>query len=99
MTGYAGVEGVVYRAWTSILEQTESGELIVVWSPPASAEGIEERGINPVDGWTAAWELTVKEIGEVKQREEKEPKGRAHQNRTSKPRFVCVSIGKYCDDS
>jgi hypothetical protein len=83
MTGYSGVEGVVYKAWTSILEQTESGELVVVWSPPASAAGIEERGINPVDGWTPGWELTVKEIAEIKGREEKEPKGRAHQNRMS----------------
>ena len=91
MTGYAGVESVVYKAWTNILEQTESGELVVVWSPPASAEGIEERGINPVDGWTPGWELTLKEIAEIKAREEKAPKGRASQNRTS--RYDCLADG------
>jgi uncharacterized protein YheU (UPF0270 family) len=33
MVGYSGVEGVIYRAWVKILEQTESGELVIVWSP------------------------------------------------------------------
>ncbi|WRT68946.1 uncharacterized protein IL334_005928 [Kwoniella shivajii] len=58
MIGYSGVEGVIYRAWIRILEQTESGELIIVWSPPTSSassssektqegeEGQEDEGEN-----------------------------------------------------
>lgn len=82
MIGYAGVEGVVYRAWMSILDQTESGELVVVWSPPPASAGLEERGLYPADGWTAGWELVKKEVEGVKAREAKEPVGRAKQNRT-----------------
>ena len=81
MVGYAGVEGVVYRAWTAILEQTESGELVVVWSPPPASAGLDERGLYPADGWTAAWELAKKEIEAVKAREASEPVGRAKENR------------------
>ncbi|WWC91330.1 uncharacterized protein L201_006273 [Kwoniella dendrophila CBS 6074] len=49
MTGYGGVEGVIYRAWIKILEQTESGELIIVWSPsstnsPSSASKKQVKG-------------------------------------------------------
>lgn len=81
MVGYAGVEGVVYRAWTRILEQTESGELIVVWSPApssSSSEGKEgeTRSINPIEGWERGWESAVKEAEGVKAREEKDPQGR-----------------------
>lgn len=78
MVGYAGVEGVVYRAWTRILEQTESGELIVVWSPhPTEKDGEEGRSINPVDGFQQGWETALVEIEGVKRREEKDPQGRA----------------------
>ncbi|KAI9636675.1 uncharacterized protein MKK02DRAFT_25746 [Dioszegia hungarica] len=80
LVGYAGVEGVVYRAWMRILEQTESGELVVVWSAPDSAEGLEERGMYPVDGWQAGWEVAQKEIGAVRAREEKNPVGRGKEN-------------------
>jgi len=78
MTGYAGVEGVVYRAWMGILEQTESGELVIVWSPPATVDGKGEgeRGIHPVDGFEEGWGVAKREIGDAKGREEKEPKGR-----------------------
>lgn len=75
MTGYAGVEGVVYRAWMAILEQTESGELVIVWSAPESATGTE-RGINPVDGFEKGWQVASGEIKSTKGREEKDPKGR-----------------------
>ncbi|KAK8843403.1 hypothetical protein IAR55_007060 [Kwoniella newhampshirensis] len=81
MVGYAGVEGVIYRAWTRILEQTESGELIIVWSAPENtsekdAEGGVGRSINPVDGWDAAFASAVKEITDVKAREDTNPQGR-----------------------
>jgi len=75
MTGYAGVEGVVYRAWLAILDQTESGELVIVWSPPESATGTE-RGINQVEGFEKGWEIAAGEIKSTKGREEKDPKGR-----------------------
>lgn len=80
LIGYAGVEGVVYRAWTRILEQTESGELVVVWSAPDSSEGLEERGMYPVEGWQAGWELAQKEVTAVRSREEKNPVGRGKEN-------------------
>lgn len=89
LVGYAGVEGVVYRGWTRILEQTESGELVVVWSPPVTGSKDEsgsfpaaERSINPVSGWSAAWKSAVHEMDQIKEREEKNPKGRANTNRT-----------------
>lgn len=69
MVGYDGVEGVVYRAWTSILEQTESGELVIVWSPPNSSLP-EERTLNPVDGWEAGWESAQAEVAALRGREE-----------------------------
>ncbi|WVQ81449.1 hypothetical protein IAT38_003573 [Cryptococcus sp. DSM 104549] len=87
MTGYGGVEGVIYRAWTRILEQTESGELVVVWSPPPTpadgekeATGSSARSINPIEGWETAYELAKKEIEAIKAREEAEPQGRAKVN-------------------
>ena len=90
MVGYAGVEGVVYRAWTRILEQTESGELIVVWSPPdarSEKEVGEARGIHPVQGWEAGWEAAQREMEGIKAREEKDPQGRAKANRASRVPF------------
>jgi len=81
MTGYAGVEGVVYRAWLAILDQTESGELVIVWSPPESATGTE-RGINQVDGFEKGWEVASTEIKNTKAREEKDPKGRKQNGRS-----------------
>ncbi|OCF31385.1 hypothetical protein I316_06990 [Kwoniella heveanensis BCC8398] len=86
MVGYSGVEGVIYRAWVRILEQTESGELIVVWSPPAAVEGEKtgsnaendgDRSINPIDGWEKAWVKAKKEIEDAMAREEKDPRGRS----------------------
>ncbi|WVQ93317.1 hypothetical protein IAU59_000385 [Kwoniella sp. CBS 9459] len=95
MVGYSGVEGVIYRAWVRILEQTESGELIVVWSPPATSsstasagdgekeagtEDAGDRSINPTEGWEKAWEKAKKEIEDVKAREDKDPRGRGKSN-------------------
>jgi hypothetical protein len=75
MVGYQGVESVVYRAWTRVLEQTESGELVVVWSAPP--EVIEtKRGMYPVQGWEIGWEAAGKEMEAIKAREENDPQGR-----------------------
>jgi len=82
LTGYGGVEGVIYRAWTRILEQTESGELIIVWSPPEDAmeDELSARNINPVDGWDEGWKAAEKEMEAIKGREEKGPRGRVKSN-------------------
>jgi hypothetical protein len=84
MVGYKGVEGVVYRAWTRVLEQTESGEMVVVWSPP-EGHTEENRGMYPVDGWKEGWGIAEKETEAVKAREEKNPQGRGKENRTFFP--------------
>jgi hypothetical protein len=76
MVGYEGVEGVVYRAWMTILEQTESGELVVVWSPP-DQELPTERTLNPVTGWDEGWKAAQEEVKATKGREDKNPRGRA----------------------
>jgi hypothetical protein len=66
MVGYDGVEGVVYRAWNSILEQTESGQLVIVWSPP---EGVPaERTFNPISGWEAGTAAAASEMDKLKAR-------------------------------
>lgn len=83
MAGYAGVEGVIYRAFTKILEQTESGELIIVWSPEKEGQDDGERAINPAEGWEEAWKRQAAELGNVKSREEKDPRGRAQISRAS----------------
>lgn len=76
MVGYEGVEGVVYRSWMTILEQTESGELVVVWSPPEK-DLPSERTLNPVSGWDEGWKGAQDEMKSITAREEKNPRGRA----------------------
>ncbi|GMK59322.1 hypothetical protein CspeluHIS016_0703370 [Cutaneotrichosporon spelunceum] len=84
MVGYEGVEGVVYRAWMTILEQTESGELVVVWSPPDQALPTE-RTLNPVTGWDEGWSAAQKEVKATKDREDKNPRGRAREQSDEVP--------------
>ncbi|KAK4684566.1 hypothetical protein P7C73_g5605, partial [Tremellales sp. Uapishka_1] len=80
MIGYSGVEGVVYRAWMHVLEQTESGELIVIWSPSSGDADEQNRGIYPVEGYEKGWETVEAEMKALREREEKDPRGRrAHQ--------------------
>ena len=81
MSGYSGVEGVVYRAWMKILEQTESGELIVMWSPEDEKQDDKERGINPVEGFEEGWKRQNAEVVKIREREEANPQGRARVNR------------------
>lgn len=76
MTGYDGVEGVVYRAWSEILDQTESGEMVIVWSQP-ERELPSERSLNPLSGWDEGWKATQDEVTALQAREEKNPRGRA----------------------
>ncbi|GFZ47466.1 hypothetical protein JCM24511_05210 [Saitozyma sp. JCM 24511] len=84
MVGYQGVESVVYRAWTRVLEQTESGELVVVWSaPPQVTE--TKRGMYPVQGWEIGWEAAGKEMEAIKAREEKDPQGRGKEPNPNVP--------------
>ncbi|ORY26236.1 maintenance of telomere capping protein 1 [Naematelia encephala] len=81
MIGYGGVEGVVYRAWTRILEQTESGEMVVVWSPDDDeADEDVARSIRPVEGWEEGWSFSQAALEAIRVREEKDPKGRGSAN-------------------
>jgi len=91
MTGYAGVEGVVYRAWLAILDQTESGELVIVWSPPESATGTE-RAINQVEGFEKGWEIASSEIKSTKGREDKDPKGRKQNGQSDIPLLARTTL-------
>jgi len=94
MVGYSGVEGVVYRAWTKILEQTESGELIIVWSPESEGQDDGDRAINPVQGWEEGWKRQAEEISGAKSREEQDPKGRASKQRESWHTYPVPTDGK-----
>lgn len=51
MTGYEGVEGVVYRAFGRVLERVEGGELVVVEEKLGKEEGRNERSLGTVEGW------------------------------------------------
>ncbi|TXT08752.1 hypothetical protein VHUM_02880 [Vanrija humicola] len=70
LVGYDGVEGVVYRAWLRILEQTESGELVIVWSKPEK-ELPSERSLNPITGFEDGWKAAKEEVEAVQAREAK----------------------------
>lgn len=83
MVGYEGVEGVVYRSWMTILEQTESGELVIVWSAPDQTLP-SERTLNPVTGWDEGWKAAQEEVKAIMGREDKNPRGRAR-HQTGKP--------------
>jgi hypothetical protein len=89
MVGYGGVEGVVYRAWSKILDQTESGELVIVWSPEREGQDDAERSINPIEGWEAGWKRQSEEVDKVKAREEQNPKGRLNANRKPQVEHGC----------
>lgn len=87
MKGYDGVEGVVYRAVSKIMEQTSSSDLEVFYSAPPRAadakEGSEsedeERSINPVEGWEEAQSKTEKMLKEIVERAATDPrKGQPH---------------------
>lgn len=75
MVGYDGVEGVIYRAWSTILDQTASGELVVVWSP-SERELPTARTFNPVTGWDEGWKLSQEEMEALQAREAKNPQAR-----------------------
>ncbi|KAJ3515839.1 hypothetical protein NMY22_g14345 [Coprinellus aureogranulatus] len=64
MQGYDGVESLVYRALTRILEQVEGGDLVVnrgdESKPKDGAPG--GRQLNPVDGYESAVKLAQVEV-------------------------------------
>lgn len=88
MKGYDGVEGVVYRAVSKIMEQTNSSDLEVFYSAPPRPEAKgkaeadseeEEHSINPVTGWKEAQAKTEKMLKEVIERASTDPrKGQPH---------------------
>lgn len=72
------------------MEQTSSTDLELFYSSPdartstdSSRSRAEERSINPVEGWTAAWEKTGEMLRGIKQRMKDDPR-RGHPNRTSR---------------
>ncbi|KAJ3790342.1 maintenance of telomere capping protein 1 [Lentinula aff. detonsa] len=68
MTGYDGIENIVYRAMTRILEQVEGGDLIVnrgQESRPRDDAGSAARDLNTVEGYEAAVKLSQANIDEL----------------------------------
>ncbi|EKM60866.1 uncharacterized protein PHACADRAFT_247065 [Phanerochaete carnosa HHB-10118-sp] len=75
MIGYDGVESLVYRALTRIMEQVEGGDLVVNRgdeSRPKSGSP-EKRETNAVDGLDAAIKLAQAELNEVIKRNVQPP--------------------------
>jgi len=62
MVGYVGVEALVYRAFTKVLEQTEVGDVVVRKGNPNTGEELSEkevpdRDLNACEGFTEAVKL------------------------------------------
>jgi len=86
MTGYDGVESLVYRALARIMEQVEGGDLVVNRgdeSRPKEAGG-EKRDLNVVDGLEAALKLAQANLDEIiKRNVQPEPTASSAQNPTT----------------
>ncbi|GHJ90474.1 hypothetical protein NliqN6_6876 [Naganishia liquefaciens] len=84
MKGYDGVDNVVYAAIQAIMQQTSSTDLELFYSSPDARSSTdshaEERSINPVVGWDAAWSKTSEMLSGIKQRM-KDDSRRGHPNR------------------
>ncbi|KAJ4476713.1 maintenance of telomere capping protein 1 [Lentinula aciculospora] len=68
MNGYDGVENLVFRAMTRVLEQVEGGELIVdrgEQSRPKDDAGSAARDLNTVEGYEAAVKLSQANLDEL----------------------------------
>jgi len=86
MTGYEGVESLVYRAFARILEQVEGGDLVVNRgdeSRPKETSG-QPRDLNTVEGLEAAMKLAQANLEELIKRNTKPPPSQnAAQNPTT----------------
>lgn len=67
MIGYEGVESLVYKALTRIMEQVEGGDLVVNRGDESrpKSNASEQRDLNAVDGLDAAIKLAQAELDEV----------------------------------
>ncbi|RDB28715.1 Maintenance of telomere capping protein 1 [Hypsizygus marmoreus] len=66
MQGYDGVESLVYRALSRIMEQVEGGDLVVNRGDESRPkEAGSERNFNTVEGYDAAFKLAQADIDEV----------------------------------
>ncbi|KAJ3907760.1 maintenance of telomere capping protein 1 [Lentinula edodes] len=68
MSGYDGIENIVYRAMTRVLEQVEGGDLIVnrgEESRPKDDAGNAARELNTVEGYEAAVKLSQANLDEL----------------------------------
>ncbi|KAH7914494.1 maintenance of telomere capping protein 1 [Hygrophoropsis aurantiaca] len=68
MKGYDGIESLVYRALTRIMEQVEGGDLIVNRgdeSRPKDTSSDSTRDLNTVDGYEAALKLAQANLDEL----------------------------------
>ncbi|KAF8078342.1 maintenance of telomere capping protein 1 [Lyophyllum atratum] len=66
MQGYDGVESLVYRALSRIMEQVEGGDLVVNRGDESRPKaGGTERNFNTVEGYDAAFKLAQADIEEL----------------------------------
>ncbi|KAG5648194.1 hypothetical protein DXG03_006149 [Asterophora parasitica] len=72
MQGYDGVESLVYRALSRIMEQVEGGDLVVNRGDESRPKATgTERNFNTVDGYEAAYKLAQADIDELIKNNEK----------------------------
>ena len=76
------------------MEQTSSSELEVFFSAPATKSSLdEERSINPISGWSKAWDRVESEISALKTRVGSDSRlGAEVTNRKSKPSFSRIRL-------
>ncbi|KAF5382897.1 hypothetical protein D9757_006291 [Collybiopsis confluens] len=69
MRGYDGIENLVYRSMSRVLEQVEGGDLIVNRGeearPKEDAAGVAARDLNAVEGYDAAVKLAQANLDEL----------------------------------
>lgn len=69
MKGYEGVESLVYRALSRIMEQVEGGDLVVNRGNEPKPNASAERDIGAIDGIDAALKLAVADLEQLVQSE------------------------------
>ncbi|KZT06370.1 uncharacterized protein LAESUDRAFT_726200 [Laetiporus sulphureus 93-53] len=85
MRGYDGVESLVYRALSRIMEQVEGGDLVVNRGDESRPKDVAESGreLNAVEGLDAALKLAQANLEEIIKRNSKTPS--THTSSTQNP--------------
>ncbi|KAG6869190.1 hypothetical protein C0993_012289 [Termitomyces sp. T159_Od127] len=65
LQGYEGVESLVYRALSRVMEQVEGGDLVVNRGDESRPMGESQRNFNVVEGYEAAHKLAQADIEEL----------------------------------